>query len=230
MDGLKDSFDAISSRYDGHRSWIVPDFTGFYAAAVGAAASSKENPSILDIGAGTGLLSEMLLEACPGATITLLDISEKMLEVAKVRFPGRRNVRFITADYRRGGLEGSYDVICSALSIHHLEREEKRELYRRIFGALGKAGVFVNADEVAGESEALHRENLDSWDAFLRNGPLGKEEAEAVIRRRETFDRMERLSVQLGWLSEIGFVDVKVPYRNRTFAVMCGRKENAAGG
>jgi hypothetical protein len=36
---------------------------------------------------------------------------------------------------------------------------------------------------------------------------------------------MEKLSVQLRWLQEIGFYDVEVVYKNRPFAVFLGRKE-----
>jgi tRNA (cmo5U34)-methyltransferase len=223
-DRLREAFDVIASGYDEQRRWVIPDFQGFYAAAARAAALQGAEPSILDIGAGTGLLSEFLLEAYPAATVTLLDISEKMLEVARARFRGRRNVRFRVADYRREGLGGPFDLICSALSIHHLEHDEKRELYRRIFSALGKGGVFVNADEVAGESAKEHRENLDAWDHFLLEGPLGEDEAGVIMERRGRLDRMERLSVQLGWLEEIGFTDVGVVYMNGAFAVFRGRK------
>jgi tRNA (cmo5U34)-methyltransferase len=224
MHGLKETFDAMASRYDGQRRWIIPDLQGFYRSAIWAAALSGKEPSILDIGAGTGLLSELLLEAYPDAAITLMDISERMLDVARVRFQGREKVRFVVRDYCRGYLGGPFDAICSALSIHHLTGDEKRELYRRIFEALGSDGVFVNADEVAGESAEMHRRNLEYWDDFVLGGPLAREEAEAILKRREIFDRMEKLSVQMEWMKEIGFRDVDVIYKNRSFAVFAGRK------
>jgi tRNA (cmo5U34)-methyltransferase len=226
MNGLKESFDAIASGYDAQRRWIIPDFEWFSTAAVRAAGDKGDAPSILDIGAGTGLLSARFLEVYPSATLTLMDVSEKMLGVAERRFAGRERTRFITADYRDGDLGGPFDIICSALSIHHLGSSEKRDLYQRIFGALGKGGHFVNADEVAGESEEIHRGNLAAWDAFLLSGPLGKEEAMAIMERREQLDRMEKLSVQLGWMKEIGFRDVGAVYRNGCFAVFTGRKGN----
>jgi tRNA (cmo5U34)-methyltransferase len=45
-----------------------------------------------------------------------------------------------------------------------------------------------------------------------------------IIRRRDTLDRNEKLSVQLHWLQESGFSDVDVVYRNRTFIVTVARK------
>ncbi|MDD1671338.1 MAG: class I SAM-dependent methyltransferase [Methanomicrobiales archaeon] len=223
-DGLREAFDAIASRYDGERRWIIPDFAGFYGAAIRAAASPKVTPSILDIGAGTGLLSEMLLAAYPAASITLVDFSEKMLGVARERLGGREGVRYLAADYRDADLGGPYDLICSALSIHHLEHGEKRDLCHRIFGSLGPGGIFVNADEVAGETGEIHRRNLAYWDEFLLGGPLGEEGARAIIGRRERLDRMEKLSVQLRWMQEAGFGGVTVVYQNHTFVVFSGRR------
>jgi tRNA (cmo5U34)-methyltransferase len=153
-----------------------------------------------------------------------MDISEKMLGVARKRFEGREKIRFIAADYRDRDLGGPFDIIASALSIHHLEREEKRELYRRIFASLHGGGIFVNADEVAGETEKEHLENLASWDRFLMGGPLGADGARAIMDRRDRFDRMEKLSVQLEWMQAAGFTGVDAPYRKGTFVVFTGRK------
>ncbi|MDD1662595.1 MAG: hypothetical protein LUO97_01335 [Methanomicrobiales archaeon] len=80
----------------------------------------------------------------------------------------------------------------------------------------------MNADEVLGETEAIHRENLAAWDAFLLSGPLGEEGARAIVDRRERFDRMEKLSVQLGWMREIGFAGVERVYGNGCFCVFRG--------
>ncbi|HUK37926.1 MAG TPA: class I SAM-dependent methyltransferase [Methanomicrobiales archaeon] len=222
--GLKESFDAVASGYDAQRRWVIPDFQGFYSAAVGAASLEGKGSSILDIGAGTGLLSGLLLETYPDASIVLLDLSDKMLDVARARFAGRKEVGFIAADYRHADLGGPFDAVCSALSIHHLEREEKRELYGRIHRALGDGGVFVNADEVAGETEEENRRNLIAWDEFLQNGPLGPEGARVIMERRDLLDRMEKLSVQLGWLRDAGFRDVGTVYQNGCFTVFSGRK------
>ncbi len=90
MHGVKETFDAIASRYDNQRRWIIPDLQGFYGAAVWAAALPAKSPSILEFGVGTGLLSGLLLDAYPRASITLMDISEKMHRGSKgpVRWEG----------------------------------------------------------------------------------------------------------------------------------------------
>jgi tRNA (cmo5U34)-methyltransferase len=224
MDEVKAAFDAGASEYDAQRKWIIPEIEEFYGAAVWAAAWPGEAPSILDVGAGTGLLSALLLQRYPAASVTLLDISEKMLAVAGERFAGQENVHGLVRDYRQEGLPGRYDLIVSALSIHHLETAEKYALYERIFEALNPGGVFVNAEQVAGESAWQQARNFAYWDEFVDRGPLTPEAKREAMGRRDRLDKMEKLSVQMQWLTAIGFADVDVAYKNRPFAVFSGRK------
>lgn len=224
MDRIHEAFDAGASRYDRQRALVIPDFEGFYEAAVWATGWDGDRPRILDIGAGTGLLGERLLERYPRATLTLMDMSRGMLDVARERFREDPRVRVMVGDYRSDPLGGTYDVIGSALSIHHLEKTEKRELYRRIFDSLNPGGIFVNADEVAGETAWSHRRNMEYWNAFLDRAGLPADEREELRDRRRSYDRMETLSCQLSWLRSIGYADVDVAYKNRPFAVFFGRK------
>ena len=224
MEHIRTAFNATAARYDAQRQWVIPEFDAFYGAAIRAANWPGSRPAILDIGAGTGLLSTLLLQRYPDASLTLLDISDRMLKVAHERFSGNQNVRYITGDYSTGDLGGQYDLICSALSIHHLAHEDKQQLCRRIYDALNPGGVFVNADQAAGETPALDREYIRYWDGFIRNGPLGTDEQGEILKRRASLDRNAKLSVQLTWLRDCGFVDIDVVYRNRTFVVITAGK------
>jgi len=44
--------------------------------------------------------------------------------------------------------------------------------------------------------------------------------------RRSKLDRMEKPSVQLFWLEEIGFRDVDMVYKNRSFCVFTGKRDD----
>jgi tRNA (cmo5U34)-methyltransferase len=227
MQHIRDAFDTIAAQYDSQRRWIIPGMQEFYSAAVWAAAWPGPSPRILDIGAGTGLLSALMLEKYPDASLTLLDFAEQMLAVARQRFAGRENVRYITGDYRDADFGGTYDIVCSALSIHHLADDEKAGLYRRIHGILNPGGIFVNADQAAGDTAVLDKMFMEYWDSFLRTGPLSDEQRAEVARRRDTLDRNAKLSSQLQWLRDAGFSDVDVVFRNRMFVVLTGRKGGA---
>jgi trans-aconitate methyltransferase len=45
----------------------------------------RTSPAILDLGAGTGLLSEFIMQKFPSASLTLLDESAEMLSKAQLR-------------------------------------------------------------------------------------------------------------------------------------------------
>ena len=140
MEHIRKAFDAVAAEYDAQREHVIPDMRNYYSAAVWAAESPSHTPAILDIGAGTGLLTALLLEKYPAANVTLLDIAEKMLAVARERFSGRENVCFRAGDYAQVDLGGPYDLACSALSIHHLDPGDKRRLFGGCTGPSSRAG------------------------------------------------------------------------------------------
>ena len=67
-------FDEHAARYDAERHRLIPPFDAFYGTAVSALDLLPDPPRrVLDLGAGTGLLSARVAAAHPGARVTLLD-------------------------------------------------------------------------------------------------------------------------------------------------------------
>ena len=225
MEQIKKAFNETASRYDAQRRWIIPEIDDYYRAAVWAAECANSHPAILDIGAGTGLLSALIIQKYPDASLTLVDLSESMLSIAKERFAGRKDIRYITGDFSSVDFAGRYDLICSALSIHHLVQDDKRRLYKKIFDALHPGGIFVNADQVLGETPDINRRYMAYWDEFLEPCPLSPDDKKHMLYRRDTFDMNEKLSVQLAWMQDCGFTSIDVVYKNRLFVVFTGRRE-----
>jgi tRNA (cmo5U34)-methyltransferase len=224
MEHIRQAFNKFAQDYDAQREYVIPELRQYYGAAVWALETAEPKPAILDVGAGTGLLSAHLLEKFPDARLTLMDISENMLDMARKRFAMRPGTEYIICDYSQSDLGGPFDIVCSALSIHHLSPEDKRRLFRRIFTALRPGGMFVNADQAEGETLYFQQRYLEYWNDFLRNGPMTEEQHAEILKRRDTLDRNEKLSDQLAWLNDAGFSDVDVVYRNRTFIVTVARK------
>ncbi|OPX64228.1 MULTISPECIES: trans-aconitate 2-methyltransferase [unclassified Methanoregula] len=225
MEHIRQAFNRFAQDYDSQREYVIPQMREYYGAAVWAMETSEPEPAILDVGAGTGLLSAYLLSKFPDARLTLMDISENMLDQARKRFAARPGTEYVVCDYSRAELGGPYAIVCSALSIHHLAPEDKRELFHRIHTALKPGGMFVNADQALGETPFFTQRYLDYWNEYLKSGPMTEAQHAEILKRRDTLDRNEKLSDQLAWLTEAGFADVDVVYRNRTFIVTVARKD-----
>lgn len=223
MSRIEERFSAVSKEYDAQRRMFIPCYDDFYGVCVSAASADTRNPDILDVGAGTGLLSAFLMERYPDASYTLIDLSDQMLKIAGERFDGNSNVSYITADYTQYDFAGTYDIIASALSIHHLADADKRAFYRKCHAMLKKGGVFLNADQVKGETPHIEDMNKAAWRWSIESSGLSREEIDAGYERIK-LDREARLDEQIEWMKEAGFRDAACLYKYYHFAVLFGRK------
>jgi len=214
-------FDATASTYDRDRSLLIPGCDAFYRWAV--ALIPRGAKTILDLGAGSGLLSVLVWDRFPEAHIHLMDFSGAMLDLARRRMSRDANVTFHQADYLVDPLPQEMCAVVSSLSIHHLEDEGKREVLRRVYSALKPNGVFVNAEQVAGPTAELDARYKAEWLAQVRAAGASEQQvADSLFRQEE--DRCSPVENQLGWMRETGFADADCWYKEGRFAVMAGTK------
>lgn len=223
---IQSCFDAVASRYDASRRLLIPCFDDFYGVAASLLPfANQEAITVLDLGAGTGLFTALLAESFPQATFTLVDVAGKMLAEARQRLATRGpRCTFLTADYRNHEFPERYDAIVSALSIHHLEPEEKSTLFGNVYRWLRPGGIFVNADQVAGETPAIDRRYREVWEQQVQERGIAAEEWQAAQERMKE-DRMSPLSFQLAALRDAGFQEVNCWYQHYSFAVFSGRRQ-----
>ncbi|MBI5288447.1 MAG: class I SAM-dependent methyltransferase [Chloroflexi bacterium] len=220
--GAGSSFGADADIYDRSRRQLIPCFDDFYGMAVKGAPQDREaRLRVLDLGAGTGLLSAFFADAFPRASFVLTDAAPEMLERAKARFAGDLGrYEFVVNAHEEPLPAGPFDLVISALSIHHLDDEDKRSLFKRVRDALREGGAFINADQVLAPSPGLHARYHAQWMAEAR--ALGVTEGDlAAAMERMTHDRCATLEDQLLWLRSAGYADVDCVYKRGFFAVMC---------
>jgi tRNA (cmo5U34)-methyltransferase len=221
---VEELFDQGADRYDRQRRKVIPCFNDFYQTVIDLIPfADYQGFSFLDLGAGTGLLSELILKTFSDATATLIDLSEKMLEKAKERFSLNKQVDFLTQDYAHARLPQGWDLIVSAMSIHHLTDQGKKLLCERVFEALNPGGVFINADLVKGETETIERRYQDRWIRWIQEAGLEEAELSGIFERMR-YDRPSTLMLNLQWMREAGLRDVDCSYKYYNFAVVSGRR------
>ena len=171
----------------------VPAYERLQAAV--ASASRLEVTDALELGIGTGRTATAVRSVIPGARLVAIDASAEMLSYGRLAHPD--------ADLRVARLEdelpaGPFDLVYSALAVHHLEDWAKADLFRRVAAVLGPGGRFVLGDVIVPE---------DPRDAVT---PLdGKD------------DRPSTIADQLTWLAEGGFTH-HLAWQVRDLAVLVG--------
>ncbi|MFE5317544.1 class I SAM-dependent methyltransferase [Paenibacillus sp. NPDC056579] len=216
-------FNEVAHKYDEQRRLLIPCFDDFYGTAVRWAQTDKPSPRILDLGAGTGLLAEGMRTKYPACKLTLIDLGDKMLDIAKQRFAAVEEIEYIVADYTEYPFEHKFDLIVSSLSIHHLTHEAKQTLFHRIYGLLEDGGLFINADQVMGETHAVDQLYKQMWVQWIRTNGISTEAADASIERRK-LDINAKAWDQLRWLQEAGFQESDCVYKYQDFAVFYAKK------
>ncbi len=221
MTSAAETFAAHAPEYTAVRRRLVPDYDEFYGTAVDALRLAAHPPErILDLGAGTGLMSAHVLDAFPDARVELFDAAEPMLEEARSTL-GERVSAVHVADLAGALPVGPFDAVVSALAIHHLEHADKRRLFSRIRDALAPGGTFVNAEQVAAPASSLQDAYTERWLRACRG--LGASESEiAASVRRQIHDRRADTGSQLSWLRDAGFATVDCLYKRWGFAVYVG--------
>jgi len=222
---IRKAFAAGADNYDRARRKLVPCFDDFYRSAMELLPFAPDDRfEVLDLGAGTGLLSEMIAEAFPKARLTLFDLTPEMLLIARQRLkPLGKRVRFVTADFASAAPSKSYDAVVSALAVHHLPDSGKRHLFGDIFKYLTPGGVFINADQVAGETAAIDERSRKLWIKGARELKVSEKDLDAALGRMKQ-DLPATVGQQLAWIREAGFIEVSCSYRNQIFAVLSGAK------
>ncbi len=116
---------------------------------------------ILDLGTGAGETAARVLEIHERARLVGIDSSAEMLAGAAEVLPSDR-VTLVRQDLAAPLPDQRFDLVVSALAIHHLEGDRKSELFRRVAQALVPGGRFVMGDVIVPDDRA---------DALIENEP-----------------------------------------------------------
>src|SRR5439155_4480363 len=133
---------------------------------------------VLELGTGSGETALRVRAGQPDAEWVGIDSSEAMLARARERLPD--------ADLRLQRLEdglpaGPFDLVVSALAVHHLDGAGKADLFARVARVLAPGGRFVLGDVVVPDDPA-----------------------DVVTPVDGEYDRPSRIDDQLAWLAAAG--------------------------
>jgi tRNA (cmo5U34)-methyltransferase len=200
---------------------VAADWPSFRAGMPHAADAEKmlverlitgEASRVLDLGSGDGHMIALLRERWPDMAAIGLDLSPGLVDAARQRFGGADGIRIETHDLMQPlpSNLGKFDVVVSALAIHHLPDGRKRRLFAEVFELLLPNGVFYDLDVVTAPTAALHA---------LSQSAFGFDS-----RQQDPSDQPARLEDQLRWLHEAGFGDVYCFWKWLELSLVGGRR------
>jgi tRNA (cmo5U34)-methyltransferase len=160
-----------------------------------AAATGSGATRVLELGIGTGETAGRVLARHPRAHLVGVDASREMVERARYALPEDR-VELRVARLEDPLPTGPFDVVISALAIHHLDGAHKEELFRRAARVIAPGGRFVIADVV-----------------------IPEDPADAITPIDEDYDTPSSVAEQLRWLVAAG-LEPSLAWARRDLAVI----------
>ncbi len=201
VESLWSRFHFESATYGDMIKGDIPAFDRFQDEV--AAASGEGAKRVLELGIGTGETARRLLARHPDASLVGVDANESMLAAARAALPPAR-ARLRVARLEDPLPPGPFDLVASALAVHHLEAGAKADLFARVREALAPQGRFVLGDVV-----------------------VPRDPRDAVTSLTDGFDRPSSAEEQLEWLAAAGF-DASVVWHHRDLAVIVADAVGAA--
>lgn len=150
---IKKQFESEADSYDAEIRSVFPQYDDLCNNLVKKIFFRKKNLEILDLGIGTGYVTNKLLVKYPYARITAIDLSKKMLLNAKKRLSKYTSqIKYIEEDMIKYETNQKFDLIMGTLSIHHLTQKQKQKLFIKLYSYLESNGIFIIGDLIKGNT------------------------------------------------------------------------------
>jgi len=186
-----------------------------------AAATNPNATHLLDIGCGAGNYSLKMLSKLLNLNITLVDLSQPMLQRAVERIQPATSGEVVThqSDIRTLSLpEAYFDIILAAAVFHHLRDDDDwQNVFAKCFSALKPGGSIWISDLIDHEMPPARTVMWRSYGEYLTQF---RDEAyrNQVFAYIEKEDTPRSLLFQIDMLRKVGFQQVEILHKNGSFA------------
>ena len=210
-----------TAAYDAMIRRFIPGYETMIELVASTLAASGPD-WVIDLGAGTGALSEAILAHDGVGTVELIDVDPEMLNQARrrlERFEGRVRVREMSFLAPLPRCDGA----AASLALHHIPAMgEKRALYERIHAAIRPGGIFVNGDASMPADTVGQEAARRVWVEHMMACGIGEARAFEHLEEWAEEDTYFSLDEELAAMRDAGF-DAECIWREATIAVVVGR-------
>jgi len=184
--------------------------------------------NVLDIGCGAGNYTVKLLHKVSDIAVTLVDLSQPMLDRAYERVSAltQREVKTRKGDFQTLDYEGEqYDVILATAVLHHLRDDQDWEdAFAKLFHLLAPGGSIWIFDLVWQEASRLQKFIYTHKYGNYLSSLKDEHYRDHVFAYIEKEDSPRSLLYQVELMKKVGFTEVDVLHKNLSFASFVGFK------
>jgi len=222
---VEEFYDNISNKYTDMLDKAVPKYREMLWLMLHYVPDNFKPKTILELGSGTGNLTELIIEKFPNAEITVVDISEKILEECKARFQSNKTIKYCQSDFKKIDFEReSFDLVISSIAIHHIEDVDKQVLFNKVYSYVKPKGIFTYLDQCMGETSEIYQKNIEKWkiEAFKLGSTI--ENWKTWMDHQDEHDFHATVRNQIMWLESSSFENIEILWRNLLWTIFYSEK------
>nr|WP_228042138.1 MULTISPECIES: class I SAM-dependent methyltransferase [unclassified Tychonema] len=218
---VREEFEQRAFDYDGLIPRLIPHYREQHDLILQLIPfETNANIQVLDLGAGTGILSALILQEFPQAKVLAFDMAENMLKICQTNLSafGKR-LTLQQGNFAEDDFGSGYDLVVSGLAIHHLDSAGKQQLFHQLFQSMNPEGILLIRDIVTGATPKLTEQYENLWRQYMKAS--GEDDA-AWFQNYLKEDIPSSVEEQTKWLAEAGFADAACHWRYLNFAIFGG--------
>lgn len=225
LDAVREQFEQRAFDYDGLIPRLIPRYHEQHDLILQLIPfETNANIKVLDLGAGTGILSALILEAFPQAKVLAFDMAENMLKICQTNLSAfQERLTLQQGNFAEDDFGNGYDLVVSSLAIHHLDGARKKTLFKKLFQSMNSGGILLIRDIVTGGTPRLTEQYEQLWRQYMKDSG---EDDKIWFQKYLEEDIPSSMEEQTKWLAESGFADVGCHWRYLNFAIFGGVKAN----
>ncbi|KPK82431.1 MAG: hypothetical protein AMS25_02270 [Gemmatimonas sp. SM23_52] len=181
--------------------------------------------TVLDIGAGIGNISALVLRGIPGSRVTAVEPSDAMIGKARrLSESSPDRIRLVRQDILDFVPDGRFDAIFSNLVLHNIPLDERGPLLTRLCGWLEPGGCFVWSDLICHADERVQAHFVEYRKAFALAAGCSSELVEENFEKEAREDHPLTIEQMNEEARRAGFRRATPVWIHDTFAILWLRR------
>jgi tRNA (cmo5U34)-methyltransferase len=226
QDQVEQHFAKQADEYEQLMVRLVPQYLEQHRIIQSLLPNEDRDYSVLDLGCGNGVLSELVLRKLPHSHIVGFDLTENMLRAFEKKlseYSGRYEMK--QGNFLTDPIGSRYDIILAGLTLHHLTWSQREQFYKTLSNSLREGGLLIARDIIIDEDERVRRDQYALWMEFMKSQG---EDPESWYSKHMEKDHPISLSNHFAWLRNAGFTKVGCHWRLYNFAITSAYKTGAS--